>query len=1106
MADAPLGVVLRQVRRMAAGEGLADATDAQLLERFRARREEAAFAALLHRHGPMVLGVARRLLRQEQDAEDVFQATFLLLARKAGSIRKREAVGSWLHGVAHRLAAEARGQGARRQARERAGAMRQNQTSPAGAWQELEEVLDQALARLPEKYREAVVFCCLEGKTQEEAARHLGCPLGTVRSRLARGRELLRKQLAAGGVPLSAAALATFLAAGAAPAAVPAAVLRGAARAALQEAAGKAVTAAVPPGALALLEGGRRAVGMTRAKAFALLVALSALAAGAGACAWQALSAKGPAPVEAGGANPRASAPAPGADGEKRERTDSDGAPLPEGALARLGTLRFRHKFDVTHAVFSRDGKALIAADRTGLVLFWDVETGKELRRIPTLYDPALVLAVSPDGKTLAAACHSSMRLWGLATGKLLRQWKSPQMRSLLFSPDGKTLASHGYDGVIHLWAPEGGEKRHELKGHRGSVSAFAFSPDGKQLASVSWGDSVVRVWDVAAGREVRQLKGHARNALAVAWSPDGKTVASTANDNTLRLWDATTGRERARSADHPHGVPAPLAYLPDGSALAGMVFGTVRLYDPATGKGLRSFAQAPHAWGDLAVSPDGKRVACSRGGAHTPALWDVASGKLLGGEGHCQPVRALAFTADAGALFSASSTTEYALRVWAPATGKELRRAQGVSGANALALSPDGRLLAVGHSDKVSLRDPATDREVRRLQHAGCLLSVCFSADGRRLSASSQEGKNVRLWDLATGLPGALIATNQDEPNPAALSPDGKLVAAGGYQDGSVRLWSADSGRELRRLQAGAHSAYAIAFSPDGTLLAVGGWKGTTGLWAPATGKLVRRIDDPSEQIGALAFSPDGRTLALAGDAVRLWEVATGQLHATRTGHSQWDVAGCRFTYTGPVSALAFSRDGRYLASGGIDTTILTWDLAGPAARLTRPRLEALWADLASGAAEAHQAVRALAAAPKQAVPYLGERLRPVAPLTAADRERFARLLADLDRDTFTAREKAAAELEKQGEAVEPLLRRALAGAPGPEVRRRLKKLLGALDAQSPNRLRLLRAVEALEYAGSAEARRLLRELAGGAPEAWLTREAQASLGRLERQSAPPR
>src|SRR5262245_3951450 len=159
MANAQLGLVLRQVRRLAEGVEPAGATDGQLLEKFRARQEEAAFAALLYRHGPMVWGVARRVLRHEQDAEDVFQATFLLLAKKAGSIRRRESVGSWLYGVAYRLALEARGQGARRQAHQRrAGAMRHKPTNREEVWQELEEALDQALQQLPEKYRAAGVL------------------------------------------------------------------------------------------------------------------------------------------------------------------------------------------------------------------------------------------------------------------------------------------------------------------------------------------------------------------------------------------------------------------------------------------------------------------------------------------------------------------------------------------------------------------------------------------------------------------------------------------------------------------------------------------------------------------------------------------------------------------------------------------------------------------------------------------------------------------------------------------------------------------------------------------------------------------------------------
>jgi RNA polymerase sigma factor (sigma-70 family) len=1108
MVNAPIEVVLRQVRRLAAGEGVAGATDGQLLERFSARQEEAAFAALLHRHGPMVLGVARRVLRQQQDAEDVLQATFLVLARKAGSIRKRESVASWLHGVAYRLAVEATGQRARRQAHERqAGTMRHKRTNREGVWQELEEALDQALSSLPEKYREAVVLCCLEGKTQEEAARQARCPLGTVRSRLARGRELLRQQLARCGVPLSAGALATFLAASAAPAALPVAVLGDIVRASLQTAPGKAAAGIVSRRVTALMEGATKVMMLTRAKSVVALVVTLTILATAAVCARQSFSANNSAAGEEAGAKPQARDLDPKADREKQVPSDLYGDPLPAGALARLGTVRFRHKDGVGHAVFSRDGKTLIAGERfSGQIVFWDAATGKELRRFQA---ERLIcsLAVSPDGKTLAGACSDNIRLWDIATSKLLRGWKSPQMRSLVFSPDGKTLASHAYDDLIYLWNPATGEKRHELKGHRGRVSAFAFSPDGKQLASCSQEDNVVRLWDVAAGREVRQLKGEGRSMYAVAWSPDGKTVAATGH-NTLYLWDPATGRERARMTDNVHGVPSPIAYLPDGSALVGLQsnYHTVRLYDPATGKVLRSFDPTLAGMVELAISPDGKRVVASGGGPHTPELWDVANGKLLGAEGHRQPVTCLAFTADGKTLYSGSGTTEYALRVWDPASGKELRRLErgdGTQGTEALAVSPDGRLLAVGTYDGrgfegVSLRDPATAREVRRLKQPGRIMSVCFAADGKRLATYTwDQGKvmSIRLWDVATGKPGLLIHTGQDWPTPAALSPDGKVVAAGGYQDGAIRVWDTDTGKKLRQFEvcpnpenARYYTGYPVAFSPDGRLLAVGGWRGTTGLWDIATGQLVRRLDDPGTRVAALAFSPDGRTLVTGSDAVRLWEVATGQVRATRTGHA------------GEVCSLAFSGDGRFLASGSIDTTILTWDLANPAAQLTRPMQDALWDDLAGDVAKAYRAVQALAAAPKQAVAFLRERLKPVQPLTATDRERFAGLLADLDSGAFAIREKAAAELEQRGDTVEPLLRQALAGKPSLEVRRRLEKLLANLNPESPNRLRMLRAVEVLEHAGGAEARRLLEELAGGAPEAWLTREARTSLERRAR------
>jgi RNA polymerase sigma factor (sigma-70 family) len=187
-------------------------TDGQLLARFCAVRDEASFAALVKRHGPMVLGVCRRVLHHEQDAEDAFQATFLVLARKAGSLSNGEALGNWLFGVAHRTALEARSAIARRRARERqVEDMPHPEVAPAEA-QDWRPLLDHELSQLPEKYRSAVVLCDLECLSRREAARQLRVPEGTLSSRIATARRMLAKRLSKYGLSLSGGALATALA------------------------------------------------------------------------------------------------------------------------------------------------------------------------------------------------------------------------------------------------------------------------------------------------------------------------------------------------------------------------------------------------------------------------------------------------------------------------------------------------------------------------------------------------------------------------------------------------------------------------------------------------------------------------------------------------------------------------------------------------------------------------------------------------------------------------------------------------------------------------------------------------------------------------------
>src|SRR5438876_8803033 len=220
MATSQMSGVIQHLRRVLRdGAGM---TDGQLLEVYISHRDEAAIAALVHRHGPMVWGVCCRVLRNHHDAEDAFQATFLVLVRKAASIASRELVGNWLYGVAHQTALKARATAAKRKGRERQVTdMPEPAVARQDPWHDLQPVLDEELSRLPDNYRGVIVLCDLEGKTRKEVAVQLGCPEGTVAGRLARGRAILAKRLTQRGVALSSGALAAVLAHQVASAGVP---------------------------------------------------------------------------------------------------------------------------------------------------------------------------------------------------------------------------------------------------------------------------------------------------------------------------------------------------------------------------------------------------------------------------------------------------------------------------------------------------------------------------------------------------------------------------------------------------------------------------------------------------------------------------------------------------------------------------------------------------------------------------------------------------------------------------------------------------------------------------------------------------------------------
>ena len=278
MADGPASPVIEFPYQSAGPSPDHGPADRHLLERFVSAGDQAAFAALVQRHGPMVLGVCRRLLHDAHDAEDAFQATFLVLAHKARSLSRPESLGPWLHGVACRTAAQAR-RAARRRAREReAAAMPDTDPAAEVVWRELRQVLDEELGRLAPKYRAPLVLFYLEGKDTEEVARQLGCPKGTVQSRLARGRDRLRDRLVRRGVTLSVWTLALVLAEKAAPAAVPAALVEGTVQTAAMTAAATGAAGAIPATVAVLTKGVLRAMLLSKLKTLAAVVLAVALA------------------------------------------------------------------------------------------------------------------------------------------------------------------------------------------------------------------------------------------------------------------------------------------------------------------------------------------------------------------------------------------------------------------------------------------------------------------------------------------------------------------------------------------------------------------------------------------------------------------------------------------------------------------------------------------------------------------------------------------------------------------------------------------------------------------------------------------------------------
>jgi RNA polymerase sigma factor (sigma-70 family) len=615
MATSVFGGVLRHLRRAALLRDGAELKDGELLESFIATHDEAAFEALARRHGPMVLGVCRRILRNEADAEDAFQATFLILVKKASTILPRAMVGNWLYGVAHNTALKAKAMNSKRRMREKQAGERLRQKGSGAVAGQLQDLLDEELSRLPDKFRVPVVLCDLECKPLKEAARQLGWPQGTVASRLARGRALLAKRLARHGLVFSGGALGALLSEGVAVADIPATLLQTTVEAATPVAAGVAAAMVVSARVAALTQGVLKTMFLTKLKV--ILVVVGAVFGGTMALWTQPLAVGAKQAVE------------------RKE-------PGPKPVVKQKDQLPAKVTWKLRSSI------PMPANDQT----------------------PGM--AISPDGSKIGTAHWREARLWDAATGKELATLKfasktlSGTGRGVAFSADGKVLAAVDYTDV-KLWDASTGEELARLSGHETGLSCMAFSPDGKKLATGSNQETrSVRLWDVADREELPIEFKVADPPMSLAFSPDGKTLAAGMFKGGIKLWDVATSQELAGWKGHQDWAMS-LAFSPNGKVLAsGCADGTAKLWDAATGKELASWQ--PHTeLTRLAFSPDGRMLVTGGGYRDkTAKLWDVTDTakieKIQTIEDHASTVWSVAFSRDGRTLVTAGDD---AVRVW---------------------------------------------------------------------------------------------------------------------------------------------------------------------------------------------------------------------------------------------------------------------------------------------------------------------------------------------------------------------------------------------------------------------------------------------------------